>query len=54
MRYKKLCCLFIILSLLFIIVALILYNDMSFPLIGSAIILLGIAFKIWLSSQNFK
>lgn len=54
MKYKKTCLGLSIISILCIILAIILYKDISFFFLGIAVIIIGIILKLIINSSNIK
>jgi len=54
MKYKKPCLILSVISILCIVLALILFKDISFCFVGIAIILIGIILKLIINSSDIK
>lgn len=54
MKYKKIFISLLAISILFLLLALIIFKDISFLLIGLSIVLIGIDLMILISTKTFK
>lgn len=54
MKYKKICLILSIISILCIILALLLFKDISFCFIGISIVIIGVILKLIINSSDIK